>query len=153
MRTINHKNRLDEIVKNEIQSFVNSIISEDSSNQLPYSVQYEFYNTKTYSPDDKTRGRNGQSQPTDNGYETFQNEEEAYQFFINTMQSHEGEYARVFTLKYNGKPIEDLSKTRIFNGRVKGSDTFEKQWNEYQREVNKNNEPDKWAERLSIWDD
>lgn len=153
MRTINHKNRLDEIVKNEIQSFVNSIISEDSSNQLPYSVQYEFYDTKTYSPDDMTRGRTGRHKPLDYGYEEFNDEEEAYQLFLNLMKMHEGDYASIFTVKYNGKPIEDLSKTRIFNGRVKRDDTFEKQWNEYQREVNKNNEPDKWAERLSIWDE
>lgn len=156
---------IDEIINNVINSYlttkmtlneyvdrlVQNIIMEQMDSY--YSVEWEFYDNKTYSPDDITRGRTGRHKPLDYGYEEFNDEEEAYQLFLNLMKMHEGDYASIFTVKYNGKPIEDLSKTRIFNGRVKGSDTFEKQWNEYQREVNKNNEPDKWAERLSIWDD
>lgn len=154
-RIVNVKDIIGESIERAINSFlmenltlneyVDMIVSEAINESLltmpAYSVEWEFYRTKTYSPHDVTpQRRTGKS--TDSGYEEFEDEDEAYEFFLNLMKQHEGEYATFLKLNYRGGTLEDLSGTRIFNGRIKKNDTFERQWNEYQRELRKNDAPD-----------
>lgn len=110
-----------------IKRYTDNIINENLY-QGEYCVEWEFHNNKTGSPDDMTRGRNKRSVSSDKGIKHFSDEEEAYQFFLEKMQNHEGEYAVKFRLSYDGTPIEDLSGTRLFGGRIKGNETFDTEW-------------------------
>ena len=116
------------IISEVIKRYTDGIINENLF-QGTYCVVWEFHKNKTGSPDDMTRGRNKRSVSSDKGIKRFSDEEEAYQFFLEKMQNHEGEYAVTFKFTRNGKPIEDLSGTRLFSGRIKGNETFDAEFN------------------------
>lgn len=103
-----------------------------------YKVIWEFYNKKTETSSDWRRAK----AHNDKGVELFSDIQSAYDLFTEKMLSHSGDYAKVFVIMCGDKVIEDLSESYMFNGRVNGSHTFERDWNEYQRERSDKYVPD-----------
>ena len=103
-----------------------------------YKVIWEFYNKKTETSSDWRRAK----APNDKGVELFSDIQSAYDLFTEKMLSHGGDYAKVFVIMCGDKVIEDLSESYMFNGRVNGSHTFERDWSEYQRERSDRYVPD-----------
>lgn len=106
-----------------------------------YEVVWEFHKNKSGTVDDKERHHRRLSTTNDAGIKTFNNEEEAYQFFLEKLESHAGDYALKFKFCKDGKTIEDLSGTRLFSGRVKGNETFDLQWKKDQRQRPSDEDP------------
>lgn len=127
------------IINEEIGRFKKRVMREEI--QPNYSVEWEFHKNKSGTDDDLARGWRRASTSNDSGFETFYNEDEAYQFFLEKLENHAGDYAVKFKFCKDGKTIEDLSGTRLFSGRVKGNETFDWQWSKDQKERPSDEDP------------